>query len=64
MIVEFQKDPLELWRRKKAKLMLRFQQLHDEDFFYDYGKKDGMITKLHLKLGVSRDDLALILSKL
>ena len=51
------KNPEELWTLQKAKLKLRFAQLDDEDFQYDYGKKDVMLELLQKKLGKSREEL-------
>jgi hypothetical protein len=44
--------------------MLRFSQLNDEDFRYDYGMKEVMMTKLQAKLGKSREELISFLLKL
>lgn len=46
----------ETWRLQKAKMMIQFNYLHDEDFHYDYGKKDCMITTLRQKIGKSREE--------
>ena len=58
------KNPDELWNAQKAKLKLIFSQLHDEDFRFEYGKKEVMMTQLQLKLGKSREELNLLLSGL
>lgn len=58
------KNPEELWRVQKAKLKLLFTHLHDEDFRYDYGKKDVMLELLQKKLGKSREELNLLLEGL
>ena len=58
------KNPDTLWTLQKAKLKLQFSHLHDEDFYYDYGKKEVMMTQLQLKLGRSREELNLLLSEL
>jgi hypothetical protein len=55
------KNPEELWTLQKAKLKLRFTHLDDEDFQYDYGKKDVMLDLLQKKLGKSREELNHIL---
>jgi hypothetical protein len=55
------KNPEELWTLQKAKLKLQFTHLHDEDFYYDYGKKDVMLESLQKKLGKSREELNEIL---
>ena len=58
------KNPDELWTLQKAKLKLTFRHLHDADLYYDYGKKEVMMTQLQLKLGKSRPELNLLLSEL
>jgi len=55
------KNPEELWTLQKAKLKLRFTHLNDEDFQYDYGKKDAMLESLQMKFGKSREELNEIL---
>ena len=55
------KDPEEIWIVQKTKLRLLFPHLHDEDFQYDYGKKDLMLDQLQAKLGKSREELNLLL---
>jgi hypothetical protein len=50
-------SPEETWRKQKAKLKLLFSHLHDDDFRYDYGMKEVMMTQLQLKLGKSREQL-------
>lgn len=37
--------------------MLRFPDLHDNDFLYEYGKKEDMMERLQMKIGVTRADL-------
>jgi hypothetical protein len=51
------KNPEELWTVQKAKLKLLFTHLRDEDFHYDYGKRDVMLELLQKKLGKSREEL-------
>ena len=55
------KNPEELWTVQKAKLRLLFTHLQDEDFKYDYGKKDVMLDMLQKKLGKTREELKEIL---
>jgi hypothetical protein len=55
------KNPEELWNSQKAKLQLLFSHLHEEDFRYDYGKKDVMLDQLQSKLGKSREELNALL---
>jgi hypothetical protein len=45
-------------------LKLLFTHLHDEDFYYDYGKKNVMLDLLQKKLGKSREELNLLLAGL
>jgi hypothetical protein len=56
--------PDRLWQMQKAKLRLMFAHLDDDDFNYDYGKKEVMMTHLQAKLGKSRDELNLLLGGL
>jgi hypothetical protein len=51
------RDPDQLWRIQKAKLLLRFSHLVEGDFRYDYGMREVMMCKLQAKLGKSRDEL-------
>lgn len=55
------KNPEELWTVQKAKLKLIFTHLDDDDFQFDYGKKDVMLAQLELKLGKSREELEQLL---
>jgi hypothetical protein len=57
-------NPEEIWRKQKAKLKLLFSHLNDDDFKYDYGMKDVMMTQLQLKLGKSREQLNELLTGL
>jgi hypothetical protein len=45
------------WRKQKAKLKSMFPELTDDDFKYEYGMKESMLTNLQLKLGKSRSEL-------
>lgn len=57
-------NPEEQWRKQKAKLKLLLPQLNDEDFNYDYGKKEVMMTKLQDRLHKSREELNVLLTGL
>ena len=46
----------ETWRIQIAKMKIQFNYLHDDDFHYDYGKKDYMIDDLRHKIGKSREE--------
>jgi hypothetical protein len=58
------KNPEERWRLQKAKLKLKFPHLDDDDFQYDYGRKEVMMTQLQAKLGKSRKELNVLLAGL
>jgi hypothetical protein len=57
-------NPEELWAVQKGKLRTLFSNLDEEDFRYDYGKKDMMLESLQKKLGKTREELNLLLSEL
>lgn len=57
-------NPDVLWTVQKAKLKLLFPHLHDEDFYYDYGKKEMMMSLLEKKLGKSREEFELLLLRM
>lgn len=54
-------NPEEVWAIKKAKLQLKFPHLHEEDFQYDYGKKEQMLDRLQKMLGKTREELNAII---
>ena len=56
--------PEENWERQKAKLKLMFPHLDDRDLYFDYGKKEVMMTSLQAKLGKSREELNALLAQL
>jgi hypothetical protein len=58
------RNPDDLWKIQKSKLKLLFRHLHDDDFYYDYGKKDVMLEQLQAKLGKSREELNALLAGL
>jgi hypothetical protein len=55
--MEPSKNPEQMWRIQKAKLLLRFSHLDESDFRYDYGRKEVMMCNLQAKLGKSREEL-------
>ena len=59
--MELTYNPEQSWRIQKAKLLLQFSHLSENDFHYDYGMKDVMMCKLEAKLGKSRDELNTLL---
>jgi hypothetical protein len=58
------RTPEDLWTVQKNKLKSRFPQLTDEDFQYDYGEKEVMMTSLQQKLGKTREELNRLLADL
>ena len=54
-------NPEQVWSIQKAKLQLLFPHLHEEDFHYDYGKKEPMLNLLQQKLGKTREELEALL---
>ena len=56
--------PDQNWKRQKAKLKLMFPHLNNGDLYYDYGKKEVMMTSLQAKLGKSREGLNALLTEL
>jgi hypothetical protein len=57
-------NPEQLWKIQKAKLKLIFRHLDGDDFEYDYGMKEVMMTNLQAKLGKSRKELNELLAQL
>lgn len=41
----------EIWEEKKQKLREKFPELTDEDLNIEEGNEDGLIEKLHSKIG-------------
>jgi hypothetical protein len=49
--------PSGLWRKQKARMKMMFPSLTDDDFKYEYGLKEVMMTHLEKKLQKSRSEL-------
>ena len=62
--MDHKKTPEELWNMQMAKLKLIYNHIHDDDFEYDYGRKEIMMTQLQRKLGKSREELNELLLQL
>ena len=56
--------PAERWEIQKEKLKTMFANLNDEDFRFDYGEKEVMISNLEKKLGKTREELNKLLEEL
>lgn len=46
----FDKDS---WESKKQKLMEKFPQLTEEDLSFEDGKEDGLLDRIHSKIGIA-----------
>ena len=57
-------DPDEIWRYQKNELLKKFSDLTESDLQYDYGMRDAMLTKLQLKLKMTRSQLYALLETL
>ena len=55
---------LENWNDQKDKLKAQFPALTDEDLQYEEGKKDEMLERVQVKLGKTKEEMALIISTL
>lgn len=55
---------LRSWREQKVMLKWRFPDLKDEDFAFEAGDKEGMLTKLGAKLNKTRVELESLLAEL
>ena len=51
------------WSDQKRKLKERFSSLTDKDLNFEPGKMEEMITRLQDKIGKSRHDLFLLITK-
>lgn len=45
------------WVKQKSRLKMLFPELLENDFEYEYGKKEEMMYNLQRKIGVTRPDL-------
>jgi uncharacterized protein YjbJ (UPF0337 family) len=52
------------WEIQKAKLKQRFADLTDNDLMFLEGKKDEMLGRLEVKLGITKEELRKILNKM
>lgn len=52
------------WNEQKGKLKIKFPILTDADLSYQEGKKDDMMTRLQMKLGVTKEELGAIIAGL
>ncbi len=52
------------WDEQKIKLKLKFEDLTDEDLHFEAGKRDEMMNRVQLKLGMTNEELISIISTL
>jgi uncharacterized protein YjbJ (UPF0337 family) len=52
------------WAEQSTKLKAKFSNLTDADLRFADGKKEEMMTKLHTKLGKTKEQLAAIIAAL
>jgi uncharacterized protein YjbJ (UPF0337 family) len=52
------------WNDQKAKLKEKFAILTGNDLLFEEGRKEAMMQKLQLILGKTKEELALVISKL
>jgi len=52
------------WREQKIMLKWRYPILSDEDFVYDEGQKETMLSRLATKLNKSRKELEALFAEL
>jgi hypothetical protein len=58
------KSPDKKWIDQIAELKVLFPFLQDDDFQYDYGRKEDMLNALQIKLGKDRVELNELLNRL
>lgn len=54
----------ENWDEQKEKLKVKFSNLTDGDLDYEEGKRDEMLDRVRIKLGKTREELAVIIAGL
>ncbi|MDZ4664065.1 MAG: general stress protein CsbD [Bacteroidota bacterium] len=53
-----------LWNEQKKLLLTKFRILTDQDLRFEEGKKEEMLYKLQLKLGLSKEEITILLKAL
>lgn len=56
--------PVKSWAEQKGRLKSKFTILTDADLHFEEGKKDDMLTKVQVKLGKNKEELAAIIASL
>jgi uncharacterized protein YjbJ (UPF0337 family) len=52
------------WDKQKEKLKTKFSTLTDADLNFEEGKRDEMLTRVQVKLGKTKEELAAIIATL
>ena len=52
------------WNEQKAKLREKFAGLTGNDLLFEEDRKEAMMQKLQVILGISKEELTLLISKL
>ena len=52
------------WKEQKAKLKAKFTILTDAELNYENGKRDEMFSRIQVKLGKTKEELAAIIAGL
>ena len=52
------------WNVQKSKLKEKFSILSDEDLKYENGKRDEMLSRVRIKIGMTKEEFTLLLSSL
>ena len=54
----------ENWDAQKSKLIAKFPTLTDEDLQFEEGKKDEMLNRVQVKLGKTKEEIAMVIASL
>ncbi|MFV8345791.1 CsbD family protein [Flavobacterium sp. ZB4P13] len=52
------------WEEQKGKLKQKFAALTENDLLFTEGKKEEMIAKLQIKLGITKEELLKIIESI
>jgi len=56
--------PVKNWNEQKSKLITKFPTLTEADLHYENGKKDEMLSRVQVKLGKTKEELATVIAAL
>lgn len=52
------------WNERKGKLKMKFGFLTDNDLMFEKGRKEEMLRKLQIKLGITKEEIIRIIGTL